>query len=164
MRRPSSSRWHSDRAAWRLIGLRYLPWLLALSLAWEIAQLPLYTLWTERPASFIAFSVAHCTLGDLILGSAALSVALIVTRAPQLTRWRWLRIALVTAVVGTAYTGFSEWMNTVVKHGWAYSGLMPILRVAGFEIGLSPLAQWLILPPLALRLALTRGAVAGGRS
>lgn len=160
----SPSRWYADGAAWRLIGLRYLPWLAGLNLAWEIAHLPLYTLWTEGSAGFIAFSVAHCTLGDVILGSVALAIALIVTRAPQFVDWRWLRIALVTALVGTVYTGFSEWMNTVALHGWAYSDLMPTLRLSGVEIGLSPLAQWLLLPPLALRLALTPGAVSGERS
>lgn len=159
-----SSRWYADRAVWRLIGLRYLPWLAGLSLAWEIAQLPLYTLWTEGSAGFIAFSVAHCTLGDVILGMAALVIALIVNRAPSVTHWRLGRIALVTAVVGTVYTGFSEWMNTVARPGWAYSEWMPILRVFGVEIGLSPIAQWLILPALALRLALTRNAVSGERS
>lgn len=160
----SPSRWYADGAAWRLIGLRYLPWLAGLNLAWEIAHLPLYTLWTEGSAGFIAFSVAHCTFGDVIVGSAALAFALIVTRARQLVHWRWVHIALVTALVGTVYTGFSEWMNTVARHGWAYSELMPVLRVFGIEIGLSPVAQWLILPPLALRLALTRNAVSGERS
>ena len=60
--RRRSIRWYADRAAWRLIGLRYLPWLAGLSLAWEIAQLPLYTLWREDSLAWIAFSVVHCTL------------------------------------------------------------------------------------------------------
>lgn len=160
----SSSRWYADRAAWRLIGLRYLPWLAGLNLAWEIAHLPLYTLWSEGSPEFIAFSVVHCTLGDALIGSAALAVALIATRARQLVHWRWVPIALVTALAGAVYTGFSEWMNTVVRDGWAYSEWMPVVRLFGAEIGLSPIAQWLILPPLALRLALTPGAVSGEQS
>lgn len=52
-------RWYADRAAWRLIGLRYLPWFAGLSLVWEIAQLPLYTLWREAPASWIAPRARH---------------------------------------------------------------------------------------------------------
>lgn len=160
----SSSRWYADRAAWRLICLRYVPWLAGLSLAWEIAQLPLYTLWREGSPAFIAFSVVHCTLGDALVGVGALAVALIVTRAPESVHWRWARIALVTALFGTVYTGFSEWLNTVVRHSWAYSELMPVLRPFGVEIGLSPIAQWLILPSIALRLALTRNAVSGERS
>jgi len=60
----------------------------------------------------------------------------------------------VTTLAGTAYTAFSEWANTVALHNGAYSELMPGVRVFDVEIGLSPLAQWLLLPPLALRLAL----------
>ena len=150
-----SIRWYADRAVWRLIGLRYLPLLAGLSLAWEIAQLPLYTLWSEGSPAFIAFSVMHCTLGDALVGANALAVALIVTRAPRCANWRWLRIALVTALAGTAYTGVSEWLNTVAVRNWAYSELMPVVPLLGAEIGLSPLLQWLLLPPLALRLAVS---------
>lgn len=157
-------RWYADRAAWRLIGLRFLPWLAVLNLAWEIAQLPLYTLWHEGSPAFIVFSVVHCTLGDVMIGAAALALALVATRAAGVEHWRFVRIALVTALVGTAYTVFSEWANTVARQGWAYSELMPVVRLFGAEIGLSPIAQWLILPLLALRLALIFGGISGGRS
>ena len=152
----SSIRWYADRAAWQLIGLRYLPWLAGLSLAWEIAQLPLYTLWREAPASRVAFAVAHCTVGDALIGVSALAAALVLTRAAEPVRWRWARIAILTAVLAATYTAFSEWMNTAVLRSWTYSELMPVLRVAGVELGLAPLAQWLLLPPLALWLARPR--------
>ena len=154
MTRPQSPRrWYADRAAWRLIALRYLPWLAALNLAWETAQLPLYSLWTEGTPAFIVFSVAHCTLGDVIVGATALAVALVASRAPELARWRWAPIAVALALAGATYTVLSEWMNIALEN-WAYSELMPVLRVFGAEIGLSPLAQWLLLPPLALWFAL----------
>jgi hypothetical protein len=38
MSSPPSCRWYADRAAWRLIGLRYLPLFAGLNLAWESAQ------------------------------------------------------------------------------------------------------------------------------
>jgi hypothetical protein len=94
-------RWYADPATRAFIALRYLPWLAALSLAWEIAQLPLYTLWHEAEPAYIAFAVAHCTIGDVLIGGA--------------------------------------------------------IDVAGFKLGLSPLAQWLVVPPLALYLS-TRSA------
>ena len=78
--------WFRDRAARRFVACPYLAWLAALNLAWEIAQLPPYSLWTE--ASF-------------------------------------------------AYKAFA----------------MPTLDLAGARIGLSPLLQWLVLPPLALHMA-----------
>jgi len=145
--------WYRDAAARALILRRYLPWLAGLSLAWEIVQLPLYTIWNDGRPAYIAFVVLHCTAGDVLIGLAALAVALVITRAAALAAWRWRRIALVTAVIATSYTAFSEWMNTVVLRSWEYSALMPRISLGDIELGLSPLVQWLLLPPLALRLA-----------
>jgi hypothetical protein len=147
------ARWYGDAAARSLILRRYLPWLAALSLAWEIAQLPLYMLWNEATPAHIAFAVAHCTVGDVLIGNAALAAALVVTQAPALAGWQWRRIALVTAIVATSYTAFSEWMNTFVLRSWEYSELMPRVSLGDIELGVSPLAQWLVIPPLALWLA-----------
>ncbi len=144
--------WYRDHAALSLIARRYLPWLAGLNLAWELAQLPLYTIWREANAGYIAFAVAHCTVGDILIGAAALALALIATRAGPLARWRWLQVALVATAAGAAYTLVSEWMNTSLRQGWQYSGLMPTLELGGFAVGVSPLAQWLVVPSLALFL------------
>ena len=149
----SAARWYGDPGTRRWILVRYLPRFAALNLAWEIAQAPLYTLWTEARPGYIAFAIAHCTLGDVLIGAAALLLALILLREGPLARWRWRRIAVVAVVLGVAYTIFSEWMNVTVLRSWAYTGSMPTVELAGFEMGLGPLAQWLLLPPLALYLA-----------
>src|SRR5438046_7946598 len=65
--------WYRDAATRSLILRRYLPWLAVLSLGWEIAQLPLYTLWNEAGPGYIAFAVAHCTIGDILIGTVALA-------------------------------------------------------------------------------------------
>lgn len=144
--------WYRDRTALAFFALGYLPWLAVLNLGWETVHVPLYTLWDEAEASYIAFAVVHCTLGDVMIGGASLGLAVIVTRAGALEGWRWRRTAALTAAFGTAYTVFSEWMNVEIKRTWAYSELMPTLEVWGFETGLSPLLQWILLPPLALYL------------
>jgi hypothetical protein len=149
----SAAAWYLDRDARALIAFGYLPWLGGLNLVWEMAQLPLYTLWNEASAGTIAFSVAHCAIGDIAIGAAALIIVLILARERALAQWRWRRIAVWTALAGAAYTVFSEWSNTAILGSWAYSGLMPTLNVAGIDIGLSPLLQWLVLPPLVLYLA-----------
>lgn len=143
--------WHRDAQARWLI-LRYATWLAALNLAWETGHLPLYTIWTQGTAAYMAFAVVHCTAADVVVGSAALSLALIFGGERDVTQWRWRRIGAWTVLIGVAYTAFSEWLNTVVLRSWAYSELMPLLEVAGVEIGLSPLLQWLGLPPLVLYL------------
>jgi hypothetical protein len=159
-----ASTWYRDRQARSLILFRYLPWLAALSLGWEIAQLPLYALWKQASAAYIAFSVAHCSVGDVLIGAGALAAALVITRAPALTGWQWRHIALLTAIVATSYTAFSEWMNTVALRSWEYSDLMPRAQIGNIEIGLSPLAQWLVLPPLALYLSRRDKIIAWSRN
>jgi hypothetical protein len=146
-------RWYEDRAALRFISLRFAPLLGALNLAWEVAQLPLYTLWQDATPAFRAYAVVHCTLGDVLIGASALAIALLVTGAGSPRAWRWGAIAALTVAIGLGYTVFSEWLNTVVRDGWAYAGAMPTVRIGGLQVGLSPLAQWLLVPPLALLLA-----------
>ena len=45
---------------------------------------------------------------------------------------------------GVSYTMFSEWLNIVVRKSWAYSELVPM--IPGIDAGLSPLAQWVVIP------------------
>lgn len=148
--------WYRDAGSLAFIARRYLPWLAGLNLAWEIAQLPLYTIWREASPGHIAFAVAHCTAGDVLIGAAAIALALIGTRAGSLGSWRWRTIVLAATVAGMAYTVASEWMNTSLRPAWQYSALMPTVRLGVLVIGLSPLLQWLVLPPLALYLACRR--------
>jgi hypothetical protein len=145
--------WYCERASLKFIAFRYVPLLGALNLLWEIAQLPFYTLCEEGPPSFIAYAVVHCTLGDVVIGTLALLIALIATRARAVDTWRWRQVALLLVIPAVGYTALSEWINTVARGSWAYSALMPIVILGGFEIGLSPLAQWIVIPPVALWLA-----------
>lgn len=52
-------------------------------------------------------------------------------------------------VLGIAYTLWSEWFNTSVRASWDYAPAMPV--IAG--IGLTPMLQWVLLPPLILWLS-----------
>jgi hypothetical protein len=51
-------------------------------------------------------------------------------------------------IVAVGYTVYSEYMNTVVRQSWAYTEWMP--RLPWLGTGLAPLAQWFVIPPLAL--------------
>jgi hypothetical protein len=153
VRPQAAARWYRDPAALWYIALGYLPWLAGLNLAWEVAHVPLYTLWQEAEPAYIAFSIVHCTLGDVLIGGVALLLALILGRERALPHWRWGRVAAVTVALGAGYTVFSEWMNITVLRSWSYAESMPRLDLGGIEIGLTPLAQWLVVPPLALVLA-----------
>jgi hypothetical protein len=58
-------------------------------------------------------------------------------------------VAALTIVLGVSYTIFSEWLNIVMRAAWAYSDLMPVVSLFGFEVGLSPLVQWIVVPSVA---------------
>ena len=145
--------WYRDRATLEFITLRYVPLLGVLNLLWEIAQLPLYTLWEIGRPSLIAYAVAHCTLGDVAIGTLALVIALIATQAGALDDWKFRKVGLLAVITGVGYTVLSEWMNTIAQPSWEYSALMPVINLNGLEIGLSPLLQWFVIPPVALWLA-----------
>jgi hypothetical protein len=149
----SAAIWFRDRQAWRLIARGYLPWLAVLMLVWEVAHAPLYTLWRGAEPWYIAFSVVHCTVGDVLIGVLALLLSLILLRERAAVHWRWARIAALTVVLGVSYTAFSEWMNLTVLRSWTYAESMPTITLGGAQIGLTPLVQWLVVPPLALYLS-----------
>ncbi len=121
-------------------------------LVWELVQLPLYTIGQAGTFRSQAFAIVHCTVGDVIIATWALLVALVVTASPAWPHARQLSVAVTTMAIGLVFTGYSEWQNVYVKQTWAYSPMMPTVNIGGIAIGLSPLAQWVIVPALAFLL------------
>jgi hypothetical protein len=120
------------------------------NLAWEIAQLPFYTIWRDGTPGAISFAVLHCTAGDALIAMTSVAIALFVTGRPRWPATGAVRVGLVATALGAAYTVFSEWLNVSVRGSWAYAPEMPVLPPLG--TGLFPLLQWLVLPPLCLAL------------
>ena len=139
-----------------LRGLRaYLGTIAVGNLAWETLHLPLYTIWRTGTAGEQAFAVVHCTLGDVLIALSTLMFALIAAGADGWPARRFWPVVIVTIAGGMGYTVFSEWRNVVVGAAWAYSDWMPVVRLSGLTIGLSPLLQWIVLPAAAFLI--TRG-------
>ena len=67
---------HGTRSNWPVTLRWYLGLSLAAHLAWEVLQLPLYTLWSTGTLRQQAFAVLHCTLGDVMIAGLALLLAL----------------------------------------------------------------------------------------
>jgi hypothetical protein len=130
---------------------RYLLVLAGANLAWEVVQLPLYTIWREGTPGEIAFAVLHCTGGDVLIGLASLTLALIVAAGDRWPLARYGTVAALTIAAGLIYTIFSEWLNISVRQAWAYSDLMPVIPL--IDTGLSPFAQWIVVPLLAFSWA-----------
>ncbi|MBV6486661.1 MAG: hypothetical protein GHHEDOFH_00596 [Pseudorhodoplanes sp.] len=145
-----------DGALWLLALRRYFAFAIPAHFAWEVAQLPLYTIWYEDPPGKVAFAAIHCTGGDVMITGASLLGALLVFGNRRWPDERYITVAAPAVFAGIAYTIFSEWHNTEVRNSWAYSSLMPTLP--GLGTGLSPLLQWLVIPIVALWWARPRHA------
>lgn len=141
----------TDTTTW-LTGLRrYIVFIAIANLLWEVAQLPLYTIWQTGSTREIAFAAVHCTGGDVLIAGATLLAGLLLFGNSRWPEERYLIVAAFTLVAGLGYTAFSEWLNTSVRGSWTYTDLMPTLPALG--IGLSPIAQWIVIPVAAFWLA-----------
>ena len=136
MRNPEARRAIARTALWSALAF-------VLNLAWEIAHVRLYTIGMEADGLRIAWSVFHCSLGDVVIALAMFALAgIVLWRADWPVSHPWAGGAIV--VTGAmAYTVWSEWHNVYRAGNWGYTVEMPLI----FGIGLSPLLQWLILPP-----------------
>jgi hypothetical protein len=145
---------HGTRSNWPVTLRWYLGLSLAAHLAWEVLQLPLYTLWSTGTLRQQAFAVLHCTLGDVMIAGLALLLALSLVGR---TEWPYAgtrRVYLASLVLGIGYTIYSEWLNVSVRGSWSYADLMPVIPILG--TGLAPLLQWIIVPTAALWIAVGR--------
>jgi hypothetical protein len=117
-------------------------------LAWETLHLPLYTIWFDGTVAQIAFAIAHCTVGDIMIAAATLGPALLAFgRGWPSDQIAFRNVALTAVALGVSYTVFSEWLNVDVRGSWNYSSWMPRLPLLG--TGLSPVLQWIVIPTLA---------------
>ena len=126
-----------------------------LNLTWEIAHVRLYTIWLEAGGLGIAWSLFHCSLGDVVIALVMFALAgIVLWRADWPVSRPWAGGAIV--VIGAmAYTAWSEWHNVYRAGSWGYAASMPLI----FGIGLSPLLQWLILPPVMVFVCRKLGPV-----
>jgi hypothetical protein len=143
--------WYRDRAFWQAFFGRYLPGIAIANLVWELAQLPLFTLWTEASRGFIAYAVFHCTVGDVLIAASALLLAMCLAAPLGFPERGLVRVAVVATLVAVAYTALSEWLNTQVRASWTYAPSMPVVPI--LNVGLAPLVQWLVLPPAVVAAA-----------
>ena len=115
-----------------------------LKLLWEIAPVRLYKIWDAADRMAVAWALLHCTLGDVLIALALFALAGVLLRCadwPMLRPWTGGAIVVIGAI---AYTVWSEWFNVDRAGNWGYTASMPMV----FDIGLAPLLQWLILPPV----------------
>ncbi|BAV33279.1 hypothetical protein SCL_0963 [Sulfuricaulis limicola] len=113
---------------------------------WELAQLPLYGLWSDPDGSRIVAYLIHCILGDVSIATVLFFLTSMILKSldwPAVHPWRGG--ALVIGL-GIAYTAFSEWYNVYVVTAWSYAPSMPLIG----GIGIAPLLQWFVVPALMI--------------
>ena len=132
-----------------------IPWVFfssALSLVWEVLQLPLYTIGTTGTLPQLAFGVLHCTTGDALIAGASYLAARFALRSPDWPVARPWSGGGIALTCGFAYTVYSEWHNVYQIGAWAYAPSMQLI----FGIGISPLLQWIFIPATTLLILRAR--------
>ena len=124
-------------------------WSFFLNFFWEVAQTYFYTL-RDSPFHAMLYGWIHCTLGDVLL---TLLSFWFISMMSHNRRWflslnRLNFIGLMT--IGVVSTVISERVNVHIFKSWAYNQSMPI--ISWLNVGLTPVLQWVIIPPVAILL------------
>lgn len=143
----------SDVSAYAALSLRYAALCTPMFALWEVAHLPLYTIWWTKPLADSLYAAAHCTLGDAAIAFSTMLVGLAAagTFAPAAFA---KTAASVTLAAGVLVTVGIEFVSTEWLSRWAYSELMPVVPWLG--TGLSPIVQWLAVPAVSLYILSAR--------
>jgi len=117
-----------------------------LNLPWELAQVPLFAGMPSARHWAAILVCGRATLGDAVIALVAFwGVALagggrawVLAPTPGLVGG--------FMAVGVLVTIGMERLATRVLGRWAYAEAMPVIPL--LEVGLSPMLQWVVLPPL----------------
>lgn len=119
-----------------------------LNLAWEFWQSPFFEGLAQAQHWQAVIMCTGAALGDACISLVAFWSTSLAARG---RRWvisptRWQMMTFVVA--GLLITATLEVLATRVLDRWSYASEMPVLP--GIRIGLLPVMQWLLLPPLVL--------------
>lgn len=122
-----------------------------LNFPWEFLQVPFFQGLAEAPHWNATITCAVASLADGLIVLIAFGTTSSIWR----DRFWFMRphVWQITSyvLVGLAITLVLEHLATKSAHpvwSWRYSELMPV--VPGLQIGLAPLLQWVLIPPLVI--------------
>ena len=119
-----------------------------LHFVWEFIQLPTYAGMAEMAHWEGTKICLSATFGDVGFALTAFWITALAARGRDwILRPAGWQIALFVAI-GIGLTIGFEYYYTQITGRWSYSELMPLVPPLG--TGLSPLLQWLVIPPLVI--------------
>ena len=119
-----------------------------LNYPWEILQMPLFEGAATAALSPTIVMCSLAALGDAVIMTIAYrSTALVVRSGDWVLAPRRKAVAIFLAI-GLIVTLAIEFVAVRVPWGWAYAASMP--RLPLFGAGLTPVLQWLLLPPIVV--------------
>jgi len=128
-----------------------------LNFVWEQLQMPLFAGFDDTHYYQVILHCRKATFGDVVISLVAFAGACLVTRSRNwISPMNKFGIAVFLAI-GLVITIAFELLATGPLSRWQYGELMPTIM----GVGLSPIAQWLILP--LIQLWLVRRQILGGR-
>lgn len=116
----------------------------AVNYPWELAQAPLYE-WSGEPRN-VWWHCLVASLGDGLLVLLIFAAGWLAFGRPNWFSKPGAGGYLLMLATGLIVAIGVEWVAVHLMNRWAYTVQMP--RIPGLEIGLVPVAQMLILPPL----------------
>lgn len=143
----SNSRKHLSNLPLRRIAI----WALVLNALWEFGQCTvLYDMWgwgLLRGTAWMWGAIA----GDVLIVMGIVAIATVLTgkahlNPPDSSGW----VALIS--ISFIASILLEWLALYLDL-WTYSAWMPTVDLFGFLVGLAPVAQITLLPPLSVMLA-----------
>lgn len=119
-----------------------------LHFVWEFVQVPTYSGMADMNHWDGTKLCLSATVGDVGFALTAFWVtSLAARRRDWISQAKSWQVVLFVAV-GVALTVGFEFYYTEISKRWTYSELMPLVPPLG--TGLSPLVQWLLIPPVVL--------------
>jgi len=117
-----------------------------LNFVWELLQMPLFAGFADFPYYQTILHCTKATFGDVVISLVAFAGACLITRSRM-----WIVSMNKSGVVsflaiGLVITVAFELLATGPLNRWEYSESMPTV----IGVGVSPLAQWVILPLIQL--------------
>ncbi|MDI1237400.1 MAG: hypothetical protein PSV26_07950 [Polaromonas sp.] len=119
-----------------------------LNFPWEVAQMPLYV----EEGSWFEFAL-HCiipSLGDGLIVMLIFGVGWAVRGRSDWTDQPGWAAYVLMLMTGFSVAVIVEWVGFYGLNRWSYTASMPLLP--GLGIGVVPVLQMLILPPVIFRI------------